>query len=259
MPLIDVQDVHKVYGHRTNLVTAVAGVSLQVLQGEFVGIMGPSGAGKTTLLNLMSTIDRPTSGQIFLNQKNVTYMKNAALAKFRREQLGFIFQDFNLLAVLTVRENLVLPLTLAGYSVVAINQALQKIVGILGLNSLLNRYPDDISPGQKQRVACGRAIITQPHLLFADEPTGSLDSKAATELLRYLTIINAKAGTTVVMVTHDAFTASYCRRILFIKDGQLFAEIVRQGSRQAFFQQVIDMQATIGGGGRTNGASAPGF
>lgn len=258
MPLIDVQDVHKVYGRRLSLVTAVAGITLQVEPGEFVGIMGPSGAGKSTLLNLMSTIDRPTSGQIYLAGQNVTYLKDHALAKFRREQLGFIFQDFNLLSALTVRENVVLPLTLVGRSVPEIEKALEQTAAILGLDTLLDRYPDEISIGQKQRVACGRAIIDRPSLLFADEPTGSLDSKAATELLRYLTTINQQIATTIVLVTHDAFTASYCKRILFIKDGALFAEIVRHGSRQAFFQQVIDMQATIGGGGSANGAFTSG-
>ncbi|MFC6170197.1 ABC transporter ATP-binding protein [Loigolactobacillus jiayinensis] len=253
MPLIDVHDVHKVYGHRLSLVTAVAGISLAVAQGEFVGIMGPSGAGKTTLLNMMATIDRPTSGQIKIAGKDVTYLSERVLAKFRREQLGFIFQDFNLLAALTVRENIILPLTLAGLKVPVIEEALQKTVHLLGLTAILARYPDEISIGQKQRVACGRAIINQPQLLFADEPTGSLDSQAATELLRYLTTINQQLGTTIVLVTHDAFTASYCKRILFIKDGAIFSEIVRQGSRQAFFQQVIDMQATIGGGGNANG------
>ncbi|MSD83437.1 ATP-binding cassette domain-containing protein [Lactobacillus curvatus] len=252
MVVVSVQQVSKVYGHRFSLVNALNNISFDIEPGEFVGIMGPSGAGKTTLLNMIATIDRPTHGQVIIKDQVVSRMREAKLANFRRQDLGFIFQDFNLLDSLTVRENMLLPLALDKLSVPVIEKRLDKVSRVLGISSLLDRYPDEVSIGQRQRVACGRAMITNPTLLLADEPTGSLDSKSATELLQYLTVINRQEKTTILLVTHDAFTASYCRRILFIKDGQLFSEIVRNGDRQQFFNQIIDMQATIGGGGRFN-------
>lgn len=248
MALIEARNLRKLYGRGGNLVTALGGLSLTIDAGEFVGIMGPSGAGKSTLLNLLATLDQPTSGEVLINQENLTYLSKAALAKFRRQQLGFIFQDFNLLPGLTVEENIVLPLTLAHAPLAQIRTACEKVSRILGLTELLTATPDEISLGQQQRVACARAMVIQPQLLFADEPTGSLDSQAATELLQYLTAINQQEKTTILLVTHDAFTASFCQRIIFIKDGTLFAELRRQNTREAFFQQVIDMQATIGGG-----------
>ncbi|USF97815.1 multidrug ABC transporter ATP-binding protein [Latilactobacillus sakei] len=257
MTVVAVQQVSKVYGHRFNLVNALNNISFEIEEGEFVGIMGPSGAGKTTLLNMIATIDRPTHGQVMIKNQVVTKMREAKLANFRRHDLGFIFQDFNLLDSLTVRENILLPLALDKMSVALIEKRLAQVTQVLGIGGLLDRYPDEISIGQRQRVACGRAMITNPTLLLADEPTGSLDSKSATELLRYLTEINHREKTTILLVTHDAFTASYCRRILFIKDGQLFSEIVRSGDRQQFFNQIIDMQATIGGGGRYNAVTTP--
>ncbi|KRN28428.1 hypothetical protein IV38_GL001428 [Lactobacillus selangorensis] len=248
MAFVEVKQVSKIYGHRASLVHALNQVSFTIDKGEFVGIMGPSGAGKTTLLNVMSTIDQPSSGQVLLNGENVSRLHDQQLAEFRRQQLGFIFQDFNLLDALTVRENLILPLSLDKTAYTVIQTRLQHIAQILGLEQLLDRYPNELSIGQKQRVACGRAIITAPELLFADEPTGSLDSKSATELLQYLSQLNDTDQTTIMMVTHDAFTASYCKRILFIKDGQIFAELIRQGDRKQFFNDIINMQATIGGG-----------
>ncbi|KRK32750.1 ABC transporter ATP-binding protein [Loigolactobacillus bifermentans] len=248
MAFIEARNLRKLYGRGGNLVTAIGGLSFTIEAGEFVGIMGPSGAGKSTLLNLLATLDQPTSGEVLIDQENLTYLSKAALAKFRRQRLGFIFQDFNLLPGLTVEENIVLPLTLAHTPLAQIQTACQTVSRILGLTDLLTAAPDEISLGQQQRVACARAMITQPQLLFADEPTGSLDSQAATELLQYLTAINQREHTTILLVTHDAFTASFCQRIIFIKDGMLFAELRRQKTRAAFFQQVIDMQATIGGG-----------
>lgn len=252
MAVVSVQNISKIYGHRLNVVNALNNISFEIEPGEFVGIMGPSGAGKTTLLNMIATIDQPTHGQVLIKDQVVTKMREAKLANFRRHDLGFIFQDFNLLGSLTIRENILLPLALDKLSVPVIESRLERISRILGISGLLDRYPDEVSIGQRQRVACGRAMITNPALLLADEPTGSLDSKSATELLLYLTEINRQEKTTILLVTHDAFTASYCRRILFIKDGSLFAEIVRSGDRQQFFNQIIDMQATIGGGGRFN-------
>lgn len=248
MRIVDVSHVTKMYGHRQNRVQALNDLSFKIDEGEFVGIMGPSGAGKSTLLNIMATIDQPTSGKVVVGGQDVTAMSDAELANFRREELGFIFQDFNLLDNLTVKENIALPLTLTPKLPADFDQRILQVSEILGLNDLLNRYPSELSIGQRQRVASARAMITKPKLIFADEPTGSLDSAAATELLRYLTEINLQEDITIMMVTHDAFTASYCNRIVFIKDGAYFAEVTKHGSRQQFFNSIIDMEATISGG-----------
>ncbi|MGX7420139.1 ABC transporter ATP-binding protein [Carnobacterium gallinarum] len=210
--------------------------------------MGPSGAGKTTLLNIMSTIDTPTSGNVKIGGQDITLMKDSRLSQFRRHELGFIFQEFNLMNSLTVKENILLPLALDKQEVSEIEARVARVTKILGIDAIINKYPAEISIGQKQRVSAARALITDPQLIFADEPTGALDSKSATELLQYLSGINQKEATTILMVTHDGFAASYCSRVLFIKDGLLFAEIVRNGTRKEFFQKIIDMQATIGGG-----------
>lgn len=252
MAIVTINNLSKMYGNRLNLVNALNDVSFTIEKGEFVGVMGPSGAGKTTLLNMISAIDKPTQGSVSVNQKNLFKFSENQLAKFRRREIGFIFQDFNLLEALTVEENIVLPLAVDKMPLAMIETRLKRFASMLGLNSLLKRYPHEISTGQRQRVACARAMITQPTLLLADEPTGSLDSKSATELLQYLTQINQQSQTSIMLVTHDTFTASFCQRIIFIKDGQIFSEIRRQGTRQDFFNQIIDMQATIGGGGRFN-------
>ncbi|MHC9532329.1 ABC transporter ATP-binding protein [Dellaglioa sp. BT-FLS60] len=248
MTFIEVDHVKKIYGMKFNRSTAIDNISFVIDSGEFVGIMGPSGAGKTTLLNIMSTIDKPTFGHIRIDNQDVTEYNEQELSKFRRQNLGFIFQDFNLLNSLTIKENIILPLALDKLKMEAIELKLADISTVLNLNTILDRFPNEISIGQQQRVAVARAIITAPKMLFADEPTGSLDSKAATELLKYLTYVNETQEMTLMMVTHDAFTASYCKRIIFIKDGHIFAEIRRDGSRKAFFQKIIDMQAAIGGG-----------
>lgn len=252
MHILEAQQLTKIYGHHLSLKRALVDVSLKVEQGEFLGIMGPSGAGKSTLLNLLSTIDTPTSGRVLMDNQDITHLKGRALADFRRNQLGFIFQDFNLLDALKVRENIVLPLAVNRLPVEQLQLALEHVASVLGLTKLLDYYPSELSMGQRQRVASARTLIVKPQLLFADEPTGSLDSHSATEFLQYLQTINCKEKMTIIMVTHDAFTASFCKRILFIKDGQIFSEIIRQGDRQAFFDRIIDMQATIGGGGKTN-------
>lgn len=246
--IVEVNQLKKTYGKKGNVYIALENISFDIEKGEFIGIMGPSGAGKSTLLNIMSTIDRPTTGHVKIDGTDVTLMKESRLSQFRRHELGFIFQDFNLMDSLTVKENILLPLALDKQKVTIMEAQVVKVAKILGIEELLEKYPAEISIGQKQRVAAGRAIITQPKLIFADEPTGALDSKAATELLQYLSEINRLEETTILMVTHDAFSASYCSRILFIKDGLLFAEIVRNGTRKQFFQKIIEMQATIGGG-----------
>lgn len=210
--------------------------------------MGPSGAGKTTLLNMISTIDRPTSGTVTIDGEDIVKMDEEKLSVFRRNKLGFIFQDFNLLDTLTVKENIVLPLSLSKVNLKEIKKRLKEVSEGLGIDDILNKYPYEISGGQKQRTAAARAIIGRPALILADEPTGALDSKSSTELLQALINLNENNKATIMMVTHDAFAASYCRRIIFIKDGLLFTELIRGGSRKEFFQKILDVLKTLGGG-----------
>lgn len=246
--ILEISRLTKIYGTKLNPTNVLENISFSVDKGEFIGIMGPSGAGKTTLLNMMSTIDKPTTGKVLISGTDITKMNERRLSDFRRQELGFIFQDFNLMDSLTIKDNILLPLALERLPYEKMMVCLKKVTNILGIDHLLEKMPGDISTGQKQRVAAARALITEPQLIFADEPTGALDSKAATELLHYLTAMNKQEQATILMVTHDAFTASYCHRILFIKDGVIFSEIVRQGSRRDFFQKIMDMQTVIGGG-----------
>ncbi|GAA2940371.1 ABC transporter ATP-binding protein [Enterococcus raffinosus] len=250
--IINVQHLSKSYGTRNNKVTVLNDLNFTVEKGEFVGIMGPSGAGKTTLMNILSTILLPTMGSVKIAGADITQMRESRLTDFRREKLGFIFQDFNLIDSLTVKDNIILPLTVSKLSNNEIEERVLRLAGILRIEQILTRYPEEISVGQQQRTAAARALISKPLVLFADEPTGSLDSKSATEFLNYLDDVNLHEETTILMVTHDPYTASYCNRVLFIKDGRFFAEIVRRSSRKDFFEKVIDMQATIGGGGKAN-------
>lgn len=250
MQRVSVDHLTKVYGHRFNRVKALSDLSFHVEAGEFVGIMGPSGAGKSTLLNILATLDVPTAGAVYIDKVDVTKLSAGESAKFRRERLGFIVQDFDLLDDLSVAANIRLPLTFVPPLPPDLDQRLAEVSQLLGLEPLLTRFPPQLSLGQRQRVAAARAIIAKPQLVLADEPTGSLDSMAATELLQYLAKINLEADTTIMMVTHDAFTASFCNRIIFIRDGAYFAEVTRHGSRQEFFNRIIDMEATINGGGR---------
>lgn len=246
--VVDVKNLRKIYGSKGNVYTALNNIDLQIKEGEFVGIMGPSGAGKTTLLNVISTIDKPTSGTITIGGENIVAMNEDKLSSFRRNKLGFIFQDFNLLDTLTLKENIILPLTLSRIKTTLIDRKVIEIAEILGISEILNKYPHEVSGGQKQRAAAARAIITEPTLILADEPTGALDSKSSQELLQCLTDLNKNNEATIMMVTHDAFAASYCQRILFIKDGKIFAELVKgNNSRREFFQKILDMLAAIGG------------
>ncbi|MPM69359.1 ABC transporter ATP-binding protein YxdL [bioreactor metagenome] len=238
------KNLRKVYGSRGNVYTALHDIDLNIKEGEFVGIMGPSGAGKTTLLNIISTIDKPSSGTVTIDGEDIVKMNEDKLSVFRRNKLGFVFQDFNLLDTLTVKENIVLPLSLSKVELNEIKQRLKEVSESLGIEDILNKYPYEISGGQKQ----ARAIISKPALILADEPTGALDSKASTELLQALSNLNEESKATIMMVTHDAFAASYCRRIIFIKDGLLFTELVRGGSRKEFFQKILDVLKTLGGG-----------
>lgn len=248
MMLLHAKGLQKVYGRKEQTFTAIQSIDLSVDKGEFVGVMGPSGSGKTTLLNILSTIDLPSNGTVTINGRNTVTMKEKELAIFRREHLGFIFQDYNLLDTLTVEENIALPLALAKVNAKEIDQRVRESAETLGLENLLKKYPYEISGGQKQRTAAARAIIVKPDLIFADEPTGALDSKSATALLHVLTQLNEEEMAALLMVTHDAFSASYCHRILFIKDGEIFTQLDRgRSTRKEYFQKILDVLSALGG------------
>lgn len=246
--ILKVQNIEKYYGNKGNVTKAIDNISFTVYEGEYIGIMGASGSGKTTLLNCVSTIDDITSGHIFIDGNDVTKMKSSALSKFRREKLGFVFQDFNLLDTLTAYENIALALTILKYPAKKIEDKVNEVAKLLNITDVLSKYPYQMSGGQKQRVASARAIVTNPSLILADEPTGALDSKSAKMLLESFKNLNEKINATILMVTHDAFTASYCKRILFIKDGKIFNELVRGGeSRKEFFDRIMEVIALLGG------------
>ena len=246
MGVLEISNLSKVYGNKI-LFSALNNISFSVEEGEFVGIMGPSGSGKTTLLNMISTVDKPTSGEIIIKDKNPLRLQGDELALFRRRELGFVFQDFNLLDTLTVGENIVLPLTLDGIPVKKQDDELNRISKILGIEDLLNKRTFEISGGESQRTAIARALIHNPTLVLADEPTGNLDSKAAKIVMELFEQVNKKERVTTIMVTHDPLSASYCSRILFIKDGAIYNEIYRGDSRQQFYQEIIDVLALLGG------------
>ncbi|MGO4531100.1 ABC transporter ATP-binding protein [Paenibacillus sp. 2TAF8] len=246
MELLRTTHLSKIYnGHASH--RALSDITLSIEKGEFVGIMGPSGSGKTTLLQLIATIDKPTSGEVLIDGQNPYQLDTDALARFRRQHLGFIFQDYNLLNTLTILENIVLPLTLEGEKVSVMESKACTIAERLGITSILNKRPYEVSGGQAQRTAIARAIIHEPKLLLADEPTGNLDSKSSQDVMEKLATINQVDRTTVLLVTHDAIAASYCHRVLFIKDGELYNEIYYGNSRQAFFQKIIDVLSLLGG------------
>lgn len=245
---LKVENLEKYYGSKGNITKAVDNISFNVSQGEYIGIMGASGSGKTTLLNCISTIDTVTSGHIFIDGKDITSMKSKDLSKFRREKLGFIFQDFNLLDTLTAFENIALALTITKTLPKNIEKRVFEVAKLLDITDVLRKYPYQMSGGQKQRVASARAIITNPTLILADEPTGALDSKSARLLLESFENLNNEINATILMVTHDAFTASYCKRILFIKDGKIFNEIVKGNeTRKEFFDRIMEVIALLGG------------
>lgn len=246
--ILEVKQIEKYYGNKSNLTKAIDNISFNVDEGEFVGIMGASGSGKTTLLNCISTIDRVTAGHILIDGEDITKLKGKRLNKFRREELGFIFQDFNLLDTLTAYDNIALALTIQKVNPVEIDQRVKEIAKKLEIIDILNKYPYQVSGGQKQRIASARAIITNPKLILADEPTGALDSKSARQLLESFETLNEKLGATILMVTHDAFTACYAERILFIKDGLIFNEIVKgSDTRKQFFEKIIEIVTLLGG------------
>ena len=246
--ILEVKNIEKYYGNKSNLTKAIDNISFSVKKGEFVGIMGASGSGKTTLLNCISTIDRVTAGDIIINNQDITKLKGNQINKFRREELGFIFQDFNLLDTLTAYENIALALTIQKVNVNEIDKRVKEVAQKLDITEILKKYPYQISGGQKQRVAICRAIITNPQLVLADEPTGALDSKSARQLLESFETLNQNLNATILMVTHDSFTASYANRILFIKDGKIFNELVKGDStRKEFFEKIIEVQTLLGG------------
>lgn len=246
-PIMTVADLHKTYGKPgTKQYEALKGIDFEVNAGEFVGIMGASGSGKTTLLNMLATLDQPTSGEVTINQQPITHLKGNQLADFRAKEIGFIFQDFNLLETMTAFENIALPLTLQNVAAKKIKPAVETVATQLGISQFLNNYPNELSGGQKQRVAAARALINEPAMLFGDEPTGALDSKSARELLDLFTTINREQAVSILLVTHDPFSASYCERILFIKDGKIGQELHRgDRSRTDFYQQILDTLGTF--------------
>lgn len=249
-PVLEVAHLEKVYGALGNVTRALNDVSFTVNRGEFVGIMGASGSGKSTLLNCVSTIDSATSGTIRINGQDVTRMKQAKLSQFRREELGFIFQDSNLLDTLTARENIALPLTIARMNAAEISTRVQDVAARLSISQVLDKYPYQMSGGQQQRVAAARALVTDPTMIMADEPTGALDSKSARLLLESLEALNRRLRATVLMVTHDSFAASYTSRVLFIRDGKIFTELRRGDTdRREFFDRIMEVVAMMGGEG----------
>lgn len=246
--VLKIEKMEKYYGAKSGLTKAVDNISFEIQGGEFTAIMGASGSGKTTLLNCISTIDRVTTGHIYVGNLDITKLKGAALNKFRREELGFIFQDFNLLDTLTAYENIALALSIQNVAVKEIKERIEKVSEQLGITEVLQKYPYQMSGGQKQRVAAARAIITLPKLILADEPTGALDSKSARLLLETFEQLNIWFSATILMVTHDPFTASYANRVLFIKDGRLFHELNRgEDTRKQFFEKIMDVITLLGG------------
>lgn len=246
--ILTIENISKYYGNKRNLTKAISNISMNVDKGEFIAIMGASGSGKTTLLNVISTIDKVTSGHIYIEGQDITKLKGNDLNRFRREELGFIFQDFNLLDTLTAYENIALALQIQNFKAKAIEQQIKVVARKLDIEDILNKYPYEMSGGQKQRVASARAIVTNPKLVLADEPTGALDSKSSKMLLERLQRLNQDYQTTILMVTHDAFSASYASKVIFIKDGKVFNQFNRgEATRKQFFDKIIDVVSLLGG------------
>ena len=246
--MLKVENLQKYYGGKGNITKAIDNISFEVEEGEFIAIMGASGSGKTTLLNCISTIDTATSGKIVIDGTDVTNMKSSHLSKFRREKLGFIFQDFNLLDTLTAYENIALALTIEKVNPKEIDSRVRNVAEQLNIESVLSKFPYQMSGGQKQRVASASAIVSNPALILADEPTGALDSKSAKILLNHFDILNENLNATLLMVTHDAFAASYCKRVIFIKDGEIFTELTKgEETRKEFFSHIMEVITLLGG------------
>lgn len=248
MVILEAKKIHKSYGNKFNKQEVLKGIDITIEKGEFVSIMGASGSGKTTLLNVLSSIDRVSDGTIQIEGKEMTQMKEKQLAEFRKHHLGFIFQDYNLLDTLTVKENILLPLSIQNVSKKEAEQKFQTLANELGILDLKDKYPNEISGGQKQRTSAARAFIHNPSIIFADEPTGALDSKSASDLLNKLSELNEKRQATILMVTHDPVAASFCNRVIFIKDGQIYTELYKgDQDRQTFFKDIMKTQGVLGG------------
>ncbi|MCM1121337.1 MAG: ABC transporter ATP-binding protein [Eubacterium sp.] len=247
--ILELEQIQKYYGSEGNITKAIRNISFSVEKGEFLGIMGASGSGKTTLLNCISTIDTVSAGHIYLEGEDITERKPKSLARFRRENLGFVFQDFNLLDTLTISENIALALTINRTPPNEVEQRIAEMAARLNISDILEKYPYQVSGGQKQRCACARALVNHPKLLLADEPTGALDSHSSQMLLSTMQSINEQLDATILMVTHDAFTASYAERILFLQDGEIFTELYKgDDGRSAFFDKILNVLTMIGGG-----------
>ncbi|MDT2796541.1 ABC transporter ATP-binding protein [Enterococcus cecorum] len=247
-PVLQVKQVEKYFGRANNLTRALNQISFEVQPGEFVAIMGASGSGKTTLLNCIATIDQVSSGQIIVANQDITKLKGNKLNQFRQKQIGFIFQDFNLLDTMNAFENIALALTIRNVPAKQVEEKVLQVASYLGITDILYKFPYEVSGGQKQRIAAARAIVADPAIVLADEPTGALDSKSARQMLEQFELLNERLNSTILMVTHDAFTASYTNRVLFVKDGQIFNEIYRgESSRKEFFDEIIEVVALLGG------------
>lgn len=249
-PLIQIEKIEKYYGSKGNITKALDQVDFEIEAGEFTGIMGASGSGKSTLLNVLSTIDTVTSGHVYFDGTDISTLSEDQVAEFRKKNIGFVFQDFNLLDTLTIEENITLAMSLQEHSKKKIVEHVDQLLRQLGIDEIRNKFPYEVSGGQKQRCACARAIANQPMVIMADEPTGALDSKSAQTLLETFVTMNEKLNSTILMVTHDAFSASYCKRILFLKDGQIFHELIRgDRARRDFLNSILDVLSVFGGGG----------
>ncbi|MEK5394513.1 bacitracin ABC transporter ATP-binding protein [Paenibacillus sp. VTT E-133280] len=248
MAILEATKIHKSYGNKLNKQSVLSGLDISIEEGEFVGIMGSSGSGKTTLLNVLSSIDKISNGSITIEGNEISTMKEKQLAEFRKNHLGFIFQEYNLLDTLTVKENILLPLSITNTPKKIANEKFENVAKELGILELKNKYPNEISGGQKQRTSAARAFIHEPSIIFADEPTGALDSKSASDLLNKLSELNQRRKATIVMVTHDPVAASYCSRVIFIKDGTIYTQLNKgEQSRQVFFNDIIKTQGVLGG------------
>ncbi len=249
MQILKLENMSKTYGKnkKSKQYIALRNISFEVKKGEFIGVMGASGSGKTTLLNLLGSIDKPTTGRFFIANKDVIALNKKQLAKHRMENIGFIFQDYNLLETMTLKENIILPLALSGHNPKSIEQKLKKIAENTGITKVLDKYPYEVSGGEQQRAAACRALITNPKIILADEPTGNLDSKSSKDLLNLLSFINEEYEATILMVTHDVFAASYCQKIMFIRDGEIYNELYSGKDKKEFFDSIIDVMSVLGG------------
>jgi len=250
MEILKTQNISKIYGSSrkgSKQYTAIKNISFTVNEGEFIGIMGASGSGKTTLLNILGSIDRATTGRLFIAGQDISSLKQKQLARHRMENIGFIFQDYNLLETMTIKENIILPLALSGRRAEIMEKEAARLADDLGITSILDKYSYEVSGGEQQRAAACRALISNPKIILADEPTGNLDSKSGRDLLQLLAFINQEHRATIIMVTHDAFAASYCRRILFIRDGDIYNQLHAGESKKEFFDSIIDVMSVLGG------------